>query len=981
MKLSELNLINPPKKYRPMPFWSWNSKLDEKETILQIEEMDKAGMGGYFMHARGGLKTEYMGDEWMNNIRAAIEEGKKRGMSPWGYDENGWPSGSGSGEVNGIGEEYQQKFIHMEITQNQCHTDHTIFNKETPDGKNMHFYYSVNRFYVDAMDGKVTDAFIASTHEKYKSELGEDFSSMTGFFTDEPLLSRVDKAIPWSLIIPKEYERAYGRELLPVLDRLFIEMEDSYSVRFRFWKLVTKLFSENFMKKVYDWCNDNNSRLTGHMVQEETMSSQIDSNGACMPNYMYMHIPGVDKLGKSVFRNLLSPQVTSVCAQTGKKQILTESYALCGWDISFEDMKWILEWQMAKGVNLLCQHLWGYSLGGVRKRDHPAFYSCQNFWWDDYRVFNDFASRVGMLLAEGEIKCDTLVLHTISSGWIRRCDDHNWKEKTDETLSKALTDIMEILDKSQIIHHLGDEVIMEKIASVSDGKLKIGEMEYSTVIIPSCLNLFSNTLRLLKEFSDQGGRVIFTGEIPSFVDGEKNDEAKTISAINCEPCELVGCLGDKAREFILTKADGSHCDVQYALRCFEDFSMHYLVNTYSKKEEATFETKGQSLARFDYVTGEIVPYPFKKGDGTVSGKVAIEEKGSMILFTFDDDRFVPFDQEEKHLLPLGDELKGQWQIKDMDKNAITFDQCSLTIDGEKIADKLFVTDIEEIANSYERQVRVSMEFEIVSETDLEGETFLVMEESEFYEISINGEKLDKKLCGYYRDKDFDKLDISGTIKRGKNTLVLTTDFVQPRHIYETIRDCHEFAAARNKLWYDREIEEIYILGDFSVCSASPYTETPGNSLSTKGSFYLDKKKSAVTDGDLVHQGLPFHCGSITLQKKICLDKTQIRNRSIKFSKPGSVITKVTVNGIFHPPLLWAPYDVDLSNCLKEGENTIEIELISNFRNLLGPLHNGCDSGYVAPGSFYKNTKIFAKWPGVEWNDDYSFLKKGLFFEQ
>lgn len=45
MKLSELNLINPPKKYRPMPFWSWNSKLDEKETILQIEEMDKTGMG------------------------------------------------------------------------------------------------------------------------------------------------------------------------------------------------------------------------------------------------------------------------------------------------------------------------------------------------------------------------------------------------------------------------------------------------------------------------------------------------------------------------------------------------------------------------------------------------------------------------------------------------------------------------------------------------------------------------------------------------------------------------------------------------------------------------------------------------------------------------------------------------------------------------------------------------------------------------
>ena len=47
--------------YRPIPFWSWNEKLDVEETRRQVRLMKDAGIGGYFMHARGGLLTEYRG--------------------------------------------------------------------------------------------------------------------------------------------------------------------------------------------------------------------------------------------------------------------------------------------------------------------------------------------------------------------------------------------------------------------------------------------------------------------------------------------------------------------------------------------------------------------------------------------------------------------------------------------------------------------------------------------------------------------------------------------------------------------------------------------------------------------------------------------------------------------------------------------------------------------------------------------------------
>ena len=53
-----MDFKNVDKKYRPIPFWSWNEKLDVEETKRQIRIMDDAGIGGYFMHARGGLATE-----------------------------------------------------------------------------------------------------------------------------------------------------------------------------------------------------------------------------------------------------------------------------------------------------------------------------------------------------------------------------------------------------------------------------------------------------------------------------------------------------------------------------------------------------------------------------------------------------------------------------------------------------------------------------------------------------------------------------------------------------------------------------------------------------------------------------------------------------------------------------------------------------------------------------------------------------------
>ena len=55
-------------KYGCLPFWSWNDKLEEQELRAQIQNMKDISMSGFFMHARGGLLTEYCSEDWYNCV-------------------------------------------------------------------------------------------------------------------------------------------------------------------------------------------------------------------------------------------------------------------------------------------------------------------------------------------------------------------------------------------------------------------------------------------------------------------------------------------------------------------------------------------------------------------------------------------------------------------------------------------------------------------------------------------------------------------------------------------------------------------------------------------------------------------------------------------------------------------------------------------------------------------------------------------------
>ena len=90
---------NPTSEYRGAPFWAWNCKLDKKTLKTQIEYLKEMGLGGFHMHSRTGMATEYLGSEFMELISACVEKAEKEKMLAWLYDEDRWPSGAAGGLV------------------------------------------------------------------------------------------------------------------------------------------------------------------------------------------------------------------------------------------------------------------------------------------------------------------------------------------------------------------------------------------------------------------------------------------------------------------------------------------------------------------------------------------------------------------------------------------------------------------------------------------------------------------------------------------------------------------------------------------------------------------------------------------------------------------------------------------------------------------------------------------------------------------
>ncbi len=893
-----MDFKNIPKEYRPAPFWSWNDELDTDETKRQVRIMNQAGLGGFFMHARGGLKTEYMGEKWFENIGVAADEAKDCGMYAWAYDENGWPSGFGSGAVNGLGEKYRQKYLRMtdvKPTKNIiCHSG------------DKWFYYDVNPYYVDNLDKEVAAEFIKKAYQPYYDRYKNE---ITGFFTDEPQISR--DGIPWSFTFEREYRKRYDENIKEHLEELFLPVLNYRKTRIKFWKMVTELFSEAFFKQIYDWCCKRGLKLTGHLVLEESLLSQLTSNGACMPHYEYFSIPGVDWLGRNIYDCLTARQVSSVAQQLGKNQVLTESFALCGHNVSFDELKGIYEWQAVQGINLLCQHLEGYSLRGIRKRDYPPAVYYQQPWWSEYKSFTDALSREGMISAMGKSTADILVIHPQTTAWSLF---DNGENKGIEDLNNKFLCFIKNLEEKHVMFHLGDEIILERHARVEGKRLIVGNQSYSCVLNPCGKELLASTEKLLKEFLENGG----------ITDADISENS------------------------VIDRRD-----IKYSCCDFDGIRIHFFVNPSAETKKAKVNVIGRKI---NIYTGDLENF---------NQNYEFEPWGSLMVAGLGAESI---SETEKTPVYLPDKCR----ITDSTENVLVLDKCDYYFDGKLQEKNGYVLNIAERANLLERKVHIKQQYFVDAEY-VPDDIYLVCETPENFAISVNGKKIDNSSSGYFCDKSFKKIDISGFLHMGKNVIEFICDFKQSDEFYKNLKSAYEFESEKNKLAYDMEIEAVYLVGKFGVRTDGAWEELSGNAYRYDGGFVLTEPNGSLSLKNIERQGFPFFSGRMELETEIDISG---ENPVLRFERKGINAVKIRIGD--KEKSLITGNEINLGDFAALGKTKVHITLINNLRNMLGPHHlmqGECFA--VSPKSFYKEKCVWRTNRFEEWNDNYCFAEMSI----
>lgn len=996
LKELEQEFINPSKEYRPTPLWVWNDKMERSQIDFMLSEFKNKGFGGVFVHPRPGLITEYLSDEWFELFQYSAEKGKELGLNIWIYDENSYPSGFGGGHVPAqMPESYNQgqglKMTTYDIlpdTLSGCFLclirtegnlkdiTHEIVNFKGQQGKFYVFhktYYGASPWYggfsyVDLLVEGVTQKFLEITMSGYKKVVGNDFGKIVpGIFTDEPGIPS-SGGIRWTPDLFNEFEKKWGYDLKLHLPSLFEEIGDWKKIRHNYMETLLQMFINRWSKPYFNYCKENNLIWTGHYWEHNW--PDLSQGGDNMAMYAWHQMPGIDMLfnqfnetsPRAQFGNVRSvKELRSAANQLGYKRTLCETYGGGGWDVTFKDLKRLGDWTYVLGVNFMNQHLSLTTLKGARKYDYPPVFTYHSPWWPHYKVLNDYFGRLSTALSNGEQINDLLIIEPTTTLW--NYYSYVKGNKTLEQIGQEFQHFVTYLEKSQVEYDLGSENIIKDRGYIKKGKFTIGQRNYSTVAIPPLVeNVEKHTFDLLIDFAKQGGRII-SFSVPERISGKLDSSISEFFKSDNPSVILLNQLEKETIQHYFSNPEIQFTDIKggnlfHQRRKYKDGQLLFLANSSIEgSNSGTVKIRGKSVVEMDALTGKLQSYSAMEKNGELIIKFNLPPAASLLLF-ISDKEIKKYESDNEHINAQIIQEESPVKVYPLRENAMKIDFCDLYVKGKEFKN-IYFSKAADIAfkeygfegnpwNSsiqYKRQIvdrdtfqsgdfTVKYYFEAkgnIANNDMK----ICVERPEIFKVKINGTKISPLPEEWFLDKSFPIYDISKWVKNGKNIVELE---VHPMSVFA-------------------EIEPIYVLGNFTVFPANI-------------GWIIDMKKPLLELGSWKKQGLPFYSWEVGYKKNYHIEDIQ---KSHKVSLPSwnGTVCEVVVNGKEAGIIGFEPFELEISDFIKKGENNIEIRVIGSLKNLLGPHFNNPAPGLASPWH-WKN--IEHDIPGNE----YQMMDYGLF---
>lgn len=1006
----------PTSEYRGLPFWSWNCRLNKDTVDEQLAIFKEMGFGGVVIHPREGLDTDYLGAEFMETIKYAVAECKKMGLICWLYDDDRFPSGAADGIVTKnphfrarqirftskrLGceyckskEEFDKAVDNGQIprgyyctaysikTENKYLTEYCRLNTEEKineikdNGGNIRFAYIElqeesewfqGQTYIDTMNPDAVDEFINVTHERYKSVLGDDFgTAASAIFTDEPRIGKQgqisfaesdeDVFIPYTEYLAECFKEKYDFDILDIVPEYVWDRSDGNMYgRYIYREMVKECFSEVFMDKIGDWCKNNGIRMTGHILGEENLTAQTTTVGDAMRTYRKMDIPGVDILTDSREFSTIK-QAASVAKQYGREGVMSELYGVTNWDCTFKTYKLQGDWQAALGISVRVPHLSHMTLEGEAKRDWPASIFYQSPWYKKYPYIENHFSRLNTVLTRGKRITKIAVLHPVESMWIKCGSDDVTKEMR-KSLENNFKNLIEwLLYNTLDFDYISESLLPEQNVKYCNRQINIGEATYDIIIVSELVTIRDTTLDILEKFVENGGKVIFMGNIPEYVCGLHSERvSETAKKCICIPNDKDKLLAELEyfRDIKIISSDESPSNnLFYHLRadnkCKWLFISHVNKNDSLTSEKYRIEVKGvYFITVYDTITGERFSLPSNIKDGrTVFEWNCYGEDSVLLRLGNDNLEFKEYNPIMKYKTV---QRISKAKVIRTEPNVVLLDCAYFTIDfGEiqakdeilrvdnKIRKQLGYTqrtgaDRQPWATMITEEHKVNLFYDIYSEIDTAVQ--LGIENPHECSIYLNGKKANNKEVGYYVDKSIKMIDLPN-IKSGKNELRIERVYNQKTML-----------------------ENMYILGDFDV-------RLDGRKA------VITKKMNIMRYGDITKLGMPFYTGNIEYIFDIEIDETG--EYSIHIPEFKAPLVQIWVDGKNKGLIAYAPHRASIQT-LNKGIHRVKVIMYGNRYNGFGTLHNANENYLWYGNGSYRTT-------GKEWTYDYMLRSVGIMSE-
>lgn len=957
-ELKVAQFADPPNEFRPMPFWGLNDSLDDEELRRQIREMKAGGWGGFFVHPRYGMETPYLTDEYMSRMRTIANEARTQGLEMWIYDEHPFPAGCSGGLVGAESRENRHRVLvnrlHSRLTPIEegvayfsTQLDHQgvpakldrITDPATYAGSDrafLHFYQwempvaptaitgLTNEFihgfpYTDLLNPEAVKRFIDVTYDRYRSALGDEFGkTIKGTFSDIPVYqwhyATPRPSIPWTDRFPEYFESKCGYDLVAHLPSLFYDIGDFERVRRDYWWAVNQLFLETYTKQVHDWCRRNGLIYTAHYWGEETLHWQIPWTGDVMTHFAHLDYPGTDHILRNIEDPLGIKQVATVAEQLDRPRTVSETYALCGHNLTFEERKWIGDWEYALGANFIVPYIPAYSMRGRRKRDEPPSEFVQQPYWTSDKMLNDYFARLGYALTRGTRVVDLLVLQPLQSAWTKYRPGANlppaWRPGLDAfdgvgaglyEFSENYRILCEELLRMHRDYHVGNEELLASDGSVVDGKLRVGTADYSGVLVPESTSWSRSTIELLSRFVDAGGTVIALEPLPTRIDGEERPDVLPKKTVVTERDKLGPALATALPPEVTI--DGAP-DVLYQHRRLRDGDLYFFANTSTKESYGGIRVviPGQgALELWDPLTGARRALPAEQVRDGLEVRLDFAPVGSFLIRRTDrGDRKLATVRPTPKRLARVVALDGQWDIELLGPNARTLDYCEAQINGGAWRGPMPTWQAHILVHEAGVGTGFALRYRF-DVTVVPAQIRIGIEDPHRYDILVNDAKVPANGSEPWWDPNLRLFNVTRSVVKGANVIEV-----------------------RGTCGVDSEIEACYVVGDFSL------DRSPG--------FRVTKLRRKVSGEDITKEGFPFFIGRVVLRRTVDLPKPFGR-AYLRFKRLDAIVGHVRMNGEDVGTLAWKPYILDVTDHVRAGRNTVEVELSTSLHNLLGPHHS------------------------------------------